>query len=113
NFDIGWNAAQTVFTVRDKETWRLVSRAFDANFDFNSEKFVEYHFGALPSVEWVDDNEDGYYERVTYFDSLGRETGRYLDRNRNHRHDYAEMILQNGDTLVFTDRNEDGWWELP
>jgi hypothetical protein len=112
NFDVSWTFDNTSIIYKDKKSNKISFIYTDANFDGNFEKIEIYANGLGATSISKDRNEDGHFEEMIYYSLNNEYSGRSLDIDNNQMHEYYEMILENKDTLIFVDENQNGIMEL-
>ena len=111
NFDVSWNITNDRMIMKDKKTGRLVTLSEDVNFDNNFELTEIYFDGVGPIASFKDENDNGYFEKLIYFDFNGELVGESLDFDDNGSIDYYSIITETNDTLEFVDKNKNGRME--
>lgn len=111
NYHYQWNYNNTVLAMISKKTGKTLTKWFDVNYDFNYEFTQEYSNNG-DRTEIFDFNEDGFNESVYYYNKYNQLVGKSFDWDADGVYDQHETILENKDTLVFTDKDANGWSEL-
>lgn len=111
NFSYEWNYNNTELSEISKNTGLMVNKSFDKNYDYNFEKTRSYSEG-YRIAEWFDFNEDGFYEESHSYNYQNERVGSWFDINNDGWIERVELMLENKDTLIFTDHDKNGYWEL-
>lgn len=107
-----WSYDNTVLTYKDKKSNQVTTKYYDSNFNDIFEKIEVFNKSNKPTVISYDKNEDGITDEEYYYGIEGRYSGFSIDKNYDNIFDYSEMILENGDTLKFDDKNNNGIMEV-
>ena len=105
NFYYTWNVDGTILSMRDNESNRLKSVFYDENSDFNYER-SDYYINDRIVSKAFDYDENGVYEKVTYFDLNSNYVGFDQDLDKDEIYEYSLRILENNDSLYFYDINK-------
>ncbi|MGD1839389.1 MAG: hypothetical protein ACFB0B_00605 [Thermonemataceae bacterium] len=110
NFRYEWSVNNDKLSVYHKQTGELVSISYDKNYDYNFEK-LEVYFQGVRMEEFIDENEDGWFEVIKLFDKKGNLVSKNSDTNGDSLHDRIEFTLENGEKYLFVDNNQNGIYE--
>jgi hypothetical protein len=111
NFTYDWSLDNSTLYMNSKETGRTIQASYDNNYDLNFED-IRYHSKKGAQItRFSDFNEDGYFEEIEFFNQQGASTGRQFDSDNNGISERMEIELESGETLIFTDKNQDGTFE--
>lgn len=112
NYIYEWNYDGTVFSMKDRKNGKDVYRYIDRNYNLNFEEVVSFSKDGNFITNSFDENEDGIFElsivRTSDFNAIAE----YSDQNNIGFHSRIVLILENQDTLVLKDENENGLYEI-
>lgn len=111
HFSYEWSPNAQVFYVRSKKTNEITQIHYDRNYDNNTEYFV-YFVKGQKSLEYWDNDEDGFYEKNAQFNKKQQIVAVNSDENQDGLIDKFYFVVETGDTLFFTDENQNGVFEL-
>ncbi|MFZ6051036.1 hypothetical protein [Halocola ammonii] len=104
NYKHSWNLDGTVLSMRNKETNKLNTVYYDENFDYNYER-AEYYADDHLVAKAFDYDENGVFEKITYFDLNSEYIGFDQDIDSDQIYEYSLMIMENNDSLYLFDTN--------
>jgi hypothetical protein len=113
NFKYAWNLSNTDLSMRYKKSQQLIQIFRDANYDLNFEKVETFskNNSVMTSLS-QDFDEDGFFDEITYYGKNGKIAGGAIDLDSDGWIEESIVILENGDTLKLTDKNQDGFFVL-
>lgn len=112
NFHYRWNWDNTVLSVIDKKTNNTITTFIDKNRDFNYELVRNFPSVEGIMIESIDRDENGYFEKIVSFGVGQRQSDLLIDNNGDGLYEVQWIYLENGDTLMLTDENKNGLFEL-
>jgi hypothetical protein len=111
NFNYVWNWDNNELSLKHKRSHKTIGIRYDKNYDFNFEKSVEF-LDDIKVLEAIDEDENGFIEKTYSYAVNGEFEGSNMDTDKDKLIDYILFILEDGDSLVLTDKNKDGFFQI-
>lgn len=114
HFEYRWNSFNTVMKSYYHGSEEASGFYYDKNHDNNFERIVEYGTLSPGTVSYYDDNEDGFWDEMTYKNKSRTELYEAWYNDDGDRYFEKSIFILEGtrDTMIFTDKNVNGIWEF-